>query len=351
MRAMVFHERGGPEVLHLVEIPPPQPGPGEALVRVEACGLNRLDVYVRRGRAGPEARMPHIGGSEVAGVLVSLGDSVAEHEAQAQGAKVGERVAVAPYLFDGHCEMCLADHETLCLKGDILGLKSQGGFAEYCVVPATNLVPLPNGITSVTAAAAALAMTTAWHMLSTRARLVRDEMVLVQSAGSGVGSAAIQFAHYAGAAQIIATVGDDAKIAHARSLGAHEVINYRTTDVAKEVRRITNKRGVDVVVEHTGADTWAGSVASLARTGRLVSCGATTGDHGELNLWSFFAKEVSLLGAYGGSRDELAAVLRIIAQHQAAPVIDRVVPLEALPEASAALEARQIFGKAVVTLV
>lgn len=351
MRAMVFHERGGPEVLRLEQMPDPRPGTGEALVRVEACGLNRMDSYVRRGRAGPDAIMPHIGGSEAAGLLVALGDEAAEREARSQGAQIGERVAIAPYLFCGECEQCEAGNETLCLKGDILGLRSQGAFADFVVVPARSLVPLPGGVASVTAAAAGLAMLTAWRMLASRAHMVRDETILVQAAGSGVGSAAIQFARYIGAKQIIATVGDDAKIDHARALGADEVINYRTADVAKEVRRLTNKRGVDIVIEHVGADTWAGSVGSLARAGRLVSCGATTGDHAELNLWSFFAKELSLLGSYGGTRDELVTVLRQIAMHHVAPHVDRVVPLEALPEAEAALEARQIFGKAVVTLV
>lgn len=348
MRAIVFHERGGLDVLKLEDVAQPTPGPGQALVRVEACGLNRLDTLVRTGRAGPNAPMPHIGGSEAAGVLAALGPG-AERDAAAQGAHLGRRVAVAPYLCCGECEMCLAGNETLCLKGDILGLHSQGAFAEYVVVPANSLVPLPEGMASVTAAAAGLAMLTAWHMLSTRARLTRGETVLVQAAGSGVGSAAIGIARYVGA-RVIATVGEDRKLDRARQLGADEVFNYRTTDIVKTVRQLTDRRGADVVVEHVGQDTFAASVGALARRGRLVSCGATTGDDGRLNLWSFFAKELTLMGAYGGTRDELADVLRLIHQQHLAPVVDRTVPLEGIPAGERALDEREVFGKIVAVI-
>ena len=340
MRAVSFAETGGRDVLRLGEWPRPEPGPGEALVRVLACGVNRVDIYSRTGRT--KVRLPHIAGSEAAGEVVAYGPGVSP-----EPAPVGAHVALAPYLFCGVCEFCLAGQETVCVHSDILGLGSQGAFAEYVVAPARSLVPLPEGVDAVTAAGVGLATITAWHLLIERAELRAGEMVLVHAAGSGVGSAAVQIARLAGA-RVLATSGSAEKVERARQLGADEAINYNEQDFAQEVRRITGKRGVDVVVEHIGTATWEKSLACLARRGRLVTCGATTGNDGPVNIWTLFAKELSVIGGYGGTRADLAAVLREVAAGRLKPVIDRVLPLEQVAEAQRLLEERAVFGKVVI---
>lgn len=339
MRAIRFHEHGGPEVLTLEEVADPTPGEGGALVRVRACGVNRLDLWVRAGSVPVKISLPHISGSEVAGEVVTLG-------AGARGFSEGQRVAVHPYLFCGVCESCLRGEESTCLRGDILGLVSDGGYADLVKVPASALVPLPDGLDFEPAAALTLAAMTAWHMLE-RAKIEPGETVLVLAAGSGVGSAAVQIARLRGA-RVIATASSDTKLARAKELGAHETINYAQDDLREAVRRLTNKRGVDVVVEHVGQATWPASVASLARNGRLVTCGATTGSDARFDLWSFFAKQISFIGCYGGRREDLRATLAAAAGGQLRPVIDRVLPLERVAEAQQALEAREQFGKIVI---
>jgi NADPH:quinone reductase-like Zn-dependent oxidoreductase len=340
MKAVYFEETGGTDVLRFGDMPRPQPGDGQALVRVLACGVNRLDIYARTGRT--PVKLPHISGSEAAGEVVAYGPGIA-----IEPVAVGKLAAIAPYLFCGQCEYCVAGEETMCIRGDILGLASQGAFAEYVVVPASSLIPLPEGVSATQAAAVGLAMITAWRMLIEKARIQPGETVLVQAGGSGVGSAAIQIAKVAGA-RVIATVGSSAKIEHAQRLGADNVINYNELDFTQEVRKLTGKRGVSLVVEHIGAATWAGSIASLARGGRLVTCGATTGNEGMTNLWTLFAKELKLIGSYGGTRTDLTTVLRLVANGQLHPVIARTLPMESMAEAQRLLEERNIFGKIVI---
>jgi NADPH:quinone reductase-like Zn-dependent oxidoreductase len=340
MKAVWFSELGGPDKLIFGDQPRPIPGPGEALARVQACGVNRLDIYARTGRT--PVKLPHISGSEAAGEVVAYGPGVAR-----EPAPVGARVAIAPYLFCGQCEYCRLGDETICVRGDILGLNSQGAFAEYVVVPVSSLVPIPDGVDAVSAAAVGLAMITAWRLLIHRAQVRAGETVLVHAAGSGVGSAAVQIAKLAGA-RVIATAGSSEKMAQAQRLGADEVINYREQDFAQEVRRLTGKRGVSVVVEHIGADTWEKSVACLGRGGRLAICGATTGNEAQTNLWSLFAKELSLIGSYGGTRADLATVLGLVAAGKLKPVIHRTLPLENVAEAQRMLEERSSFGKIVI---
>lgn len=341
MKAAVFHEFGGVEKLRVEERPAPTPGPADALVRVRACGVNRLDLMVRSGALRAKPPLPHIGGCEVAGELVELGS------AANSDAKPGQAVAVAPYLFCGRCEYCLSGAETTCLRGDIVGLGKDGGYAELVRVPAANLIPLPEGVSFEAAAAVSLATLTAWHMLVTQARLQAGEDVLVLAAGSGIGSAAIQIAKLHGA-RVIATASTAEKLARARELGADETVNYQTDDMLAEVRRLTNKRGVDVVVEHVGAATWEKSVASLARNGRLVTCGTTSGAEGKLDLWSLFAKQLHLIGGYGGTRAELRAVLRLVAAGQLKPTIHATYPLDGVGAAQALMADRKQFGKLVV---
>ena len=335
MRAVVLDESG----VHAVELPRPEVALGEALVRVHACGVNRLDLLIRDGRTA-KPRFPHVLGSEAAGVVEAS-------ESNLPAAKVGMRVAIAPYLSDHQCEFCLRGEEAICLRGDILGLARDGGYAEYVAVPASALVPLPDEVSYDAAAAVGLATITAWHMLVLRAQLRPGETVLVIGASGGVGSAAVQVAKLAGA-RVIATAGSADKLRQARELGADATINYREQDYVQKVRALTGKRGVDVVVEHVGEETWEKSVACLARMGRLVTCGSMTGDTGHLNLWSLFAKEISIIGSYGGSRADLTAVLQLVAQGRLRPVIHANYSLERVPEAHNTMEAREHFGKLIV---
>lgn len=337
MKAVIFREYGGLEVLKYEEVDTPEIGPDEALVRVKATGLNRLDLMIRGGLTPGKAPLPHICGSEVAGEIAQLGKNV-------KGFAPGQRVVVAPYLHDGTCEFCRAGEETVCLHGDILGLFSNGGYAEYVKVPGNSLMNLPENLTFEEGAAQALATLTAWRMLVTKAGIRAGEVVLVHAAGSGVGAAAIQIAKLWGA-RVIATASTNTKLEKARDLGADEVINYAEENFYQEVRRMTNKRGADIVVEHIGQDTWERSVASLAREGRLVICGTTSGSDGRINLWNLFAKEIMLIGSYGGTKDELKTVLKLTEEGRLSATIDTSYPLQEAAEAQRRLADREHFGK------
>lgn len=340
MRAVLFHEHGGLDKLQFEDVPVPKIGPADVLIRVRACGVNRLDLRVREGKVGVKVQMPHIPGSEVAGDIAGLGNQVT-------GLFEGQRVVVAPYLFCGGCEYCLAGEETVCIRGNILGLSTNGGYAEYVSVPAANVVPIPEGVSYDDAAAVTLAALTAWHALMTRGGVRAGEDVLVHSAGSGVGSAAIQIARLSGA-RVITTAGSDVKLRLATELGADHMINYARQDFAQEVRRITDKRGVDLVLEHIGADSWEKSAACLSRNGRLVICGTTSGDESNTNLWNLFAKQLSFIGSYGGTRAELRTVLKLVARGRLRAVIDRALPLERAAEAQQLMGERAQFGKLIL---
>ncbi len=340
MRAILFHEQGGLDKLRLEDAPVPEIGPAEVLIRVRACGVNRLDLRVREGKVGVRVQMPHIPGSEVAGEVAGLGSQVT-------WLSEGQRVVVAPYLFCGRCEYCLAGEETMCIRGNIVGLSANGGYAEYVSVPATNAVPIPDAVSYDDAAAVTLGALTAWHALVTRAGIRAGEDVLVHSAGSGVGSAGIQIARLSGA-RVITTAGSDEKLRLATGLGADYGINYSQQDFAQEVRRITNKRGVDLVLEHIGAGTWEKSAACLSRNGRVVICGTTGGDESNTNLWNLFAKQLAFVGSYGGTRAELRTVLTLVAEGRLRPVIDRVLPLEQAAQAQQLMEERAQFGKLIL---
>ncbi|HXI26908.1 MAG TPA: zinc-binding dehydrogenase [Vicinamibacterales bacterium] len=339
MKAIRFHEHGGPEVLRLEDAPDPELAPGEVLVRVRACALNHLDIWERQGLPRVQIPLPHISGSDVAGdVMASAARDVA----------IGQRVMLQPGVSCGRCPACLEGRDHECPRYEVLGYRNHpGGYAQLVKVPVQNLIPIPEQIDYVPAAAFPLTFLTAWHMLMTRARLVRGEDVLVLAAGSGVGQAAIQIAALHGA-RVFATAGSDAKLERARALGAFEVINHHTQDIAAEIMRLTNRRGVDVVIEHVGEATWAKSVRSLARGGRLVTCGATTGGHGTLDLHALFAKQLSVLGSYMGTKGELLRVARYFFTGQLAPVIDRTYPLADAADAQRRLEQSGQFGKIVL---
>ena len=339
MKAVRFHQHGGPDVLRYEEAPEPELGPGEVLVRVRACALNHLDLWERRGLEHVVFPLPHISGSDVAGEVVA---------ATAPDVPAGRRVMLQPGVSCGRCAPCLSGRDNQCPQYETLGYRNhQGGYAELVKAPVQNLISIPDEIDFVQAAAFPLTFLTAWHMLMTRAQLKRGEDVLVMAAGSGVGQAAIQIAFLHGA-RVFATGGSEDKLERARALGAFEVIDHYTQDVAEEIKRLTNRRGVDIVIEHVGEATWAKSVRSLARGGRLVTCGATTGWHGALDLRALFAKQLSIMGSYVGTKGELLRAARFFFAGQLRPVIDRTFPLADAAAAQQRLEASGQFGKIVL---
>lgn len=340
MKAMVINRHGGPEVLEPADLPEPVPVPGEAVVRVRACALNHLDLWTRAGLPTLKVPFPHVLGSDVAGEIAALGAPV-------EGLRAGQRVMLSPGVSCGRCRMCLGGEDSFCRSYRILGYQVPGGYAEQVRCPAANVIPLPDGIGFEEAAAFPLVFLTAWRMLVTRARVRPGDDVLVWAAGSGVGSAAVQLAKAFGA-RVIATAGTEAKLEQARRLGADEVVNHHGADVVAEVRRLTGKKGADVVVEHVGQATWERSILSLARGGRLVTCGATTGPRGATDLQHLFAKQLSLLGSYMGSKAELLDAAALFFARKLRTVVHAVLPLEQARRAHKALEASEHFGKIVL---
>jgi NADPH:quinone reductase-like Zn-dependent oxidoreductase len=340
MKAVLIREHGGLEKLELTTVSDPQPGPADALVRVRAVALNHLDIWLRRGVPGHTFPLPMIPGSEVSGVVESIGDNPGKF-------KKGDEVLVAPGISCGVCPACLSGNDPLCLSYGILGESRNGGSAELIAVPARNLVRKPASLSFEESAALLLDMLTAWHMLVTRARLRPGETVLVHAGGSGVGSAAIQIARL-WQATVFATVGSAEKGRRARELGAAETIEYRQTDFLAEVRRLTGKRGVDVVFEHVGAETFEKSLRSLSRGGRLVTCGATTGGEVTINLRLVFFKLLSILGSTMGSLGEVQEIMKHVEAGRLKPVVDRVLPMSEVAEGHRLLEDRAVFGKVVL---
>lgn len=341
MKAVVIRRHGGEDVLELVDFPDPEIAEDEVLVRVKACALNHLDVWIRRGLPGIEFSMPHILGSDISGVVEKVGSLV-------RNTKPGDEVVLSPGLSCMQCEHCLAGRDNLCPQYDIIGYRSQGGYAEFVKVPAVNVIPKPRNLSFEEAASIPLVFLTAWHMLVDRVQLRPGQTLLVHAAGSGVGSAAIQIGKLLGA-RVLATASTDEKLAKARALGADEVINYAEKDFLEEVRRITNKRGVDVVFEHTGESTWEKSIRSLARGGQLVTCGATSGYNGRVDIRYLFSRQISLHGSYMGAKRELLEVMKFFEDGRLKPVVDRVFPLERASDAHRAMENRAQFGKLVLT--
>jgi NADPH:quinone reductase-like Zn-dependent oxidoreductase len=340
MKAVLIRGHGGYEALEIVETPPPVAGPGEVLVRVRAAGMNHLDTWVRRGMPGVVLPLPMIPGSDAAGEIAALGPGV-------DGPAVGERVFVSPGFSCGRCVACLSGEEPLCRDYGILGEHRNGTEAELIAIPAACVMPLPEGLSFEEGAAFPLVFLTAWHMLVSRARVRVGEVVLVHAAGGGVGTAAVQIARLHGA-RVLATDGSDDKATRVRALGADDVINYRRADFHEEARRLTGKRGVDVVVDSVGQETWDRSLRSLARGGRLVTCGATSGHEGRTDLRHVFFKGLSILGSTMGSRADLLRLARLIGERRLRPVIDRVLPLDRVAEGHRAMAERSIFGKIVL---
>jgi NADPH:quinone reductase-like Zn-dependent oxidoreductase len=339
MRAVRFHQHGGPEVLRLEDAPDPLPAPDRVIVRVHACALNHLDLWERTGLERVALPLPHISGSDIAGVIADGGDS--EYRA-------GMRVMLQPGLRCGQCAACRDGRDNQCVRYDLLGLKSDGGYAELVSVPAENVVPIPDHLDFIRAAAFPLTFLTAWHMLVTRAGLRDGDVVLVLAGGSGVGQAAIQVARHFGA-RVFATSAP-AKAERTRELGAEAVFDHYSGDFACEIKRATGGRGADIVVEHVGEATWERSVRALASGGRLVTCGATTGAGGALDLQHLFARQLSILGSYMGRFAELRAAAALFFEGRIGPVIDEVFPLARAADAQRRLEEKGQFGKIVLAI-
>lgn len=341
MQAARIHEHGDPSVLRVEEIPDPSaPGAGEVLVRLLAVSINHLDLWVRRGMPGVKIPFPHIPGSDGTAEVVAIGEGVT-------GFTVGQKVVVLPGVSSGRSDFDRAGLDHFSADYGIRGEHCEGVDCELALLESRYLHPLPEGVDPVQAAAIPLAFVTAHGMLVTRAKLQAEESVLVIGGSSGVGSAAIQVARARGA-KVIATAGSEAKCELAASLGAKEVVDHTREDWPKEVKRLTEGRGVDVVVEHVGPATWKGAMACLARLGRLVTCGGTTGPMVQVVLPHLFMKNQTLLGSTMGPASAFPEIFEKVASGAYRPVVDRVMPLAQVAEAHELLEGRQVLGKIVL---
>ncbi len=342
MRAVAFDRCGGPETLAMREMPVPVPGRGEVLVRVATCALNHMDLWVRQGIPGAPLVLPHIGGSDVAGTVVALGDAVAS-------VQVGAEVVSAPGLSCGACPACRRGDEPSCPDYRIHGFQTQGGYAEYTVLPEWNVLPRPAGLDPAQAAAVPLVFLTAYHMLFTRGRLSGPRRVLVTGASGGIGTAAVQLAAAAGA-EVIALTGSAWKAERLVSLGAARVVRTDAGDWPDEIRRATSHAGVDIVADNVGGSILRDAIGLLAPGGIAVTCGVTSGSEVSLPLRSFYRSQATLLGSFMGSRWELLEALRWIGAGKVRPVVGAMFPLEKTADAQRAMEAREHFGKIVLTV-
>lgn len=340
MNAVVLREHGGPEVLRYEQIERPEPGPGEVRVRVRAVAMNHMDLWVRKGGPAFHLAYPHRLGCDIAGEIDAVGAGVVD--------EVGRKVVLQPGVSCMRCAQCLGGHDNLCRWYRILGENTQGGYAEYAVVPAVNVAPYPGKLSFEEAAASLLTNLTAWQMVVHKARVQPGDTVLVQGAGSGVGVSAIQIAKLFGA-RVIATAGSDEKCAKAKELGADEAVNYTTGDFVAVARAATGKRGVDAVIEHVGGETFAKSIKAVRNGGRIVTCGATSGFHPDIDLRHIFFRQVEILGSTMGSKADLLAVLDHVAAGRIKPIVHAVMPLEKAADAHRLLESRAAFGKVVLT--
>jgi NADPH:quinone reductase-like Zn-dependent oxidoreductase len=338
MKAVRILEFGGPEVLRYEDVPDAKPRKDQVLVRVRACAMNHLDLWVRKGLPG--VSLPHILGSDVAGEIVEIGEYVT-------GFRPGQRVLLAPMHFCNHCAQCVAGLQNQCPEFTVLGNRVDGGNCELIAVPAVNVIPLPDSLDFNQAASLPLVFLTAWHMLVGRAGIRPGQTVLVLGAGSGVGIAAIQIAKLFHA-RVITTAGDEKKLERARGLGADHGINHYQQKISEEVKQLTNQEGVDIVVEHVGAATWEQSMKCLKPAGTLVTCGATTGSNASFDLRFLYARQLSLLGSYMGTMGELSAVLGHVFAGRLKPVVDSTFALQDIRSAHEYLEKSQMFGKIVI---
>jgi NADPH:quinone reductase-like Zn-dependent oxidoreductase len=340
MRAVRLHPAEGGLQSRIEAIPTPEPGPAEALVRVHASGVNRIDLLTRDGQARPPA-LPHVPGSEVAGEIVAVASGC-------EGWGLGDRVVVDPVITCGECDLCRRGHGNLCARSLIYGVQTPGGYAEFAVAPVGQLVRIPANVPYEAAASVTAAGATAWQMLFDRAHLGVGETVLVIAAGSGLGTMAIQMAALAGA-DVLATAGSEAKREHALALGARAAVDHTQPGWAKQVRELTEGHGADLVVEHVGEATWDESMRALARAGRVVTCGGHSGFDVGIDLWRFFVKGQAILGSFAATRQDLVDVLGLLAKGRLRPVVHKVFPLEEFAAAQALLDDREAIGKVLLS--
>ena len=336
MKAVRFHEHGGRDVLRLEDVPTPEPGDGEVLVRIRACALNHFDVDLRENVSRWPLPLPHVLGVEFAGDVAALGANV-------EGLREGQPVWVLHEIPCLECDYCLAGMDNLCLAAEMYSVQRPGGYAEYAVAPSRAVFPLGVDLHDA-AAAGQIVFTTAWHMLMTRGELRAGETVVVNASGSGVGHAAVQIAKLGGAT-VIATAGSDEKLARSTDDGADHVVNYRTEDVTARVLDLTKGRGADLVIEHVGGDLFGASLNSLRKNGRLVTCGGHAGEVVELDIIPVFRNEWSVIGSRTGTVRETELVMDLIAAGKLNPRIHARLPLAEAAEAQRIIEEREQFGK------
>jgi 2-desacetyl-2-hydroxyethyl bacteriochlorophyllide A dehydrogenase len=341
MKALQLVAHGKPGTFEVREVPDLQAGPDEVVVKVRGCGLNHLDLWAEAGELPVPIKLPLTPGCEISGEVLRSGDAAAPF-------KSGDRVAIQSNLFCGTCEYCQRGDESMCINNVILGVQRNGGLAEQVVVPTRAVVPLPGAVDFTTSAALTLAGSTAMHMLTDRASVKAGDWVLVMAGASGVGSAAIQIARGLGA-RVVSTGSSEAKRELARKLGAEAVLDPNDPTWPIDVRKLTDRRGVDVVIEHIGGTVLQQAFTCLARGGTIVTCGATAGRSVPMDLWPFFVKQQRLIGSYGRNAADFKATLEWAAQGKLKPVIDSVVPLGEAPRAYARLRSRDVLGKMVIT--
>lgn len=341
MKAIRIHEHGGIETLRYEEVQEPRPtSPTDAIIKLKTASLNHIDIWNRRGLTGMDIALPRIPGGDGAGIVADIGDEV-------KNIKVGDAICLYPPSGCGRCEFCVTDREYLCIHLRVLGEREDGTYAEYVRAPARNCFPIPAGMSFEEAAAFPLVYVTVWRMLITNGQIKPGEHVLILGIGGGVASAALQLAASIDT-HIIVTSSSDKKLEKARSLGAEHGINYTKTDFAKEVRRLTGKRGVDVVVDCVGGDSWVKSLTSLAKGGRLVTCGATAGANPPTEIRRIFWNHLKIFGSTLGDRGEFLEVLRFLQTSRTKPIVDQVFSLHEASVAQMRLEAGKQFGKIVL---
>lgn len=343
MKAVRIHAHGGLDVLRYEEVEKPRlASPTDAIVQLKTAALNRIDLWNRRGLTGMDIALPHILGADGAGIVVETG-------AQVHNVKPGDQVCLYPPSGCGRCEFCSTDREFLCINLRVLGERLQGTYAEYVKIPAANCFPVPAGLSFEEAAAFPLVFLTVWRMLVTNADLKPGEQVLILGIGGGVATAALQLAKQMGA-HVVVTSSSDEKLAMAKSWGADHGINYLKNDFTKEVRTLTAKRGVDVVVDSVGGESWVKSLAALAKGGRLVTCGATAGANPPTDIRRIFWNHLKIFGSTLGSRGEFRQLLSFMQVNGVRPIVDQVFPLKETAAAQRRLEEGKQFGKVVLQI-